>query len=195
MTYIRRIVKGRSHAEITRLVNERFSVDKTRKQIVALIKNHGLSTGRTGRFEKGHTPANKGRKGWHPPGCETGWFPKGNVAFNNVPIGTEKQREDGYVYVKIQDGHKNANWKQKHIVAWEQVNGPCAPGECLVFVDGDTTNCDIDNLILIDRGLLATLNKEDLLGLANTREAVEAAILVARVKQSVSQAKKRQRKR
>jgi hypothetical protein len=63
--------------ELTRRFNERFGTDISQDNLRNCCQRRGWLTGRTGCFEKGTIPPNKGRKGWHPPGCEKGWFRKG----------------------------------------------------------------------------------------------------------------------
>jgi hypothetical protein len=43
-------------------MNEKFGLSLTRKQVKNYRRNNRLNSGLTGQFEKGHTPANKGKK-------------------------------------------------------------------------------------------------------------------------------------
>ncbi len=175
--FITEIVFGRSHREITGLVNDRFGTDLTADQVKAFISRNKLNTGRTGRFEKGSVPANKGTKGLSSRNRTT--FAKGNTPINRVPIGTEKHREDGYVYVKVQDGCKNANWKQKHLVVWEAANGPVRADHVVLFANGDRTDIRLENLVLAERADLAVMNRFGLHGC--DAESSTAAVLTAKV--------------
>lgn len=179
-SYLHEIVPGRPHHEIVRMVNERFGTDLTMRQIGAFIKNNHLSTGLTGRYEKGHVPANKGTKGvMH--GSSTS-YATGNVPANRVPIGTELLRADGYVYIKITDGHKKANWRQKHIVLWEEANGPIPRGSVLMFANRDTGDVRLGNLLLAERADLAVMNHSGLMGcdLESTRAGILTSKLIRR---------------
>ena len=60
--FMRRDVPGHSHREIQQAFCEQFGWNISINQVKTYIKNHKLNTGRTGRFEKGHVPANKGEK-------------------------------------------------------------------------------------------------------------------------------------
>lgn len=177
LAYMKEIVPGRSYAEITKLVNERFSMDLKTTQISSCIGNHRMNTGLTGRFEKGSVPANKGLKGICAPGSEKGWFPKDGFSHNRREIGSERTGVDGYVYVKVQDGRKNLNWRAKHIVIWEEANGPLEPGCVLIFANGDRGDVRLDNLLLAERADLATMNRLGLKG--HDRESTQAAILTS----------------
>lgn len=133
------------------------------QQIVAFRKNHKLKTGRTGRFEKGAAPHNKGKKGYHAPGCEKGWFKPGvrqGIATKLYqPIGTERVSKDGYRERKVNDDLPlQARWRAVHLVEWEMVNGPLPKGHALKCLDGDKTNTDPTNWECIPRALLPRLN-------------------------------------
>lgn len=72
-------------------------------------------------------------------------------------IGTERIRvRDGYIVVKVDSKHKDekANWKLKHYMVWEQHNGKVPKNCVLIFLDGNTLNCDISNLACVDKGTL-----------------------------------------
>jgi len=189
--YLAEIVTGRSHAEICQMMRERFGSELADTQIKGAITRFGLNTGRTGYFAKGCIPPNKGRKGYCPPGCEKGWFPKGNVAANRVPIGTEKLRQDGYVWVKVADGQKNRNWIAKHVFAWEAANGPVPAGHCVMIKDGDPHNDAPENLLLVSRRDIVRFNQLKMPRAAGG--VTEAGILVAQVSNAIAEVKRRKK--
>lgn len=154
--FLTEYVPGHSHKEITENFNAKFDSDLKVSQIKSYIKNHKLSTGRTGRFEKGHVPVNKGIKGKHYPGTEKTWFKKGHNPSNYRPVGSERINRDGYVEVKIND---QKTWKLKHVVEWEKINGKIPEKHCLIFMDNNKQNCNIKNLKLISRGMNARINQ------------------------------------
>lgn len=108
-----------------------------------------------GFFKKGNKSWNKGLKGVnglnHP-----NWFKKGMIPVNQLPVGTERLKKDGYIEIK-----QNNGWKAKNRVVWEEKNGHIPNGYVIIFLDSDTTNCDIENLSLVSRAELAQLNKKD----------------------------------
>lgn len=177
IAYLSEITPGRSHKEIHALMEERYGF--TLQQVKTAIKRYGFNTGRTGRFEKGHVSHNKGKKGYCAPGAEKGHFKKGNIPLNRREIGDERVSKDGYIYVKIQDGHKNNNWKMKHVINWEKEHGPVPEGHCLIFLDGDKENCEISNLELISRAENVRMNKNKLF--KDDPELTKTGVLVARV--------------
>lgn len=137
--------------------------DITDAQVTAFRKNHGLRTGRTGRFVKGEKRAdNPARKGHAPAGCEKGWFKKGGEPANRKPMGHERLGKDGYIEIKVDmpnpwTGH-STRYIHKHRWLWENANGPVPEGYALKCLDGDRTNCDPSNWEAIPRGLLPRLN-------------------------------------
>ena len=60
----------------------------------------------------------------------------------------------GGVFKKTKDG-----WIPKQRFLWAQKNGPIPPNCCVIFADGDNTNFDEDNLILVNRKEHFRLNK------------------------------------
>ncbi len=82
-------------------MNEKFNTSFSCQQIKAQKRNLHLISGLTGRFEKGSRPANPIQKGEHLS-VETE-FQKGHTPKNWVPVGAERKRSDGYIYVKVSD--------------------------------------------------------------------------------------------
>lgn len=151
--------EGRTNEEMTMLFNEHFGLNWTVNQVKAFKHRNKISSGLTGRFEKGSVPFNKGKKG--VGGWEPTQFKKGNKPFNYKPVGTERVNGDDYVDIKVADPNK---WKGKHIIVWEEANGrSVSKGEAIIFGDGNRRNFDPDNLILVSRSQLAMLNKYKLI--------------------------------
>lgn len=111
----------------------------------------GDNVGAEYRFRPGMASWNKGKKGWQAGGrsAETRFKP-GNRPHTWVPIGTEQIR-DGYLWRKVTDGHGRHDWRQVHVMLWEQNNGPVPAGFILVFRDRNKQNIQLDNLELITR--------------------------------------------
>lgn len=116
----------------------------------------GSSVGAAGRFSKGHTPWNAGKKGYDPGGRSvTTRFKKGQRPQTWVPVGTEVVDRDGYRKRKVRDdappGQSRHNWKFVHVLVWEEHRGPVPKGHAVVFRDGNRKNIRIDNLELVNR--------------------------------------------
>ena len=74
-------------------------------------------------------------------------------------VGHERIDKRGYILIKYTNKHKK-NWKNytyKHKYVYEKHYGKIPKGYVIMFKDGNVSNCDINNLILIKRGELSTL--------------------------------------
>lgn len=149
--------------------NAKFGRDIDPRNLHALRKRKGWKTGRTGKFEKGQAPVNKGvpcapGTGAHHPNAVATRFKKGHgrsgVAVKLYkPVGTERISKDGYPERKVNDDLPlQGRWRAIHLINWEAVNGPIPKGYCLKSRDGSKTNTDPDNWLLIERALLPALN-------------------------------------
>lgn len=182
--YLREIVSGRSWREIATLMEERFpGYGWSPRMIGNSIKNKKLSTGRTGRFEKGNVPMNKGLKQSEYMSSEAiertkaTRYKKGELPPNHRQIGDERISEDGYIEVKVSMfRHKKANdcWKLKHRLIWEEANGEIPDGHVVIFIDGNKQNLSLSNLRLVSREQMVRLNRKKLLGI--NAEITESAI-------------------
>lgn len=185
-TFMKKYVLGHSYKEIQSAFIKKFGWEITIGQVKSYIGNHHLTTGRTGRFQKGNEPYNKGRKGVCAAGCEKTWFQKGRKPINYRPVGSERVNQDGYVEVKVADPNK---WRLKHRVVWETVHGKIPNGCIIIFKDNNKRNVNRDNLLLIKRDAHAVLNCT---GLCQYKEEFkETAIKIVELKIASSNAKKR----
>lgn len=83
------------------------------------------------------------------------------------PVGAEITKA-GYVWVKVSDEYipgttTNADyrriWRRKSDLIWEKENGKLPEGTFLIFLDGNTLNCDIDNLYPVTRSIHVVMTK------------------------------------
>ena len=96
----------------------------------------------------------------------TGCFQKGHETHNAKAKGTEHW-ENGYLWVKVDDKKcenrdkktVRANWKPKHIIVWEEAYGSVPKNAQIVFLDGDKTNFDLNNLYCVDTKVMAVMNR------------------------------------
>lgn len=183
-------VPGHSYREIQKAFTEKFGWEISLGQVNSYIGNHHLNTGRTGRFQKGQEPPNKGKKGICAAGCEKTWFKKGHIPANYRPVGSERVNKDGYIEVKVADPNK---WRLKHRVVWEAVNGKISKGYIIIFRDNDKTNTDINNLMPIKQGTHAVLNHTGLCEYSG--EFKETAVRIAELKTVSNEAKRRKARR
>lgn len=154
--------------DLVKAFNHVFELSESTSQVRAFLKNHNITSGRTGQFEKGSESWNKGKSFTAGGRSSETRFKKGSVPANRKPLGSERIcAKDGYVYIKVseKDPHTSAKtrYRLKHQVVWEKANGKIPPGKAIVFRDGDKLNCKLDNLILVSRGQLAVMNKSGLI--------------------------------
>ena len=178
--------KGRTNKEMAELVSKTFHKEINDKQIKAIRGRLKIDSGLTGHFTKDDPRVFHPQKGYHAPGAEKGWFQKGHTPWNHAKVGDEAWTTDGYLKVKIAEPNK---WEFKHVLEWEQHNGPVPKDHVVSFKDGNHANCAIENLVLLTRGEHAMLNH---LGLrCSDPEITEAGITLARLQSKVYNATKK----
>lgn len=106
-----------------------------------------------GQFIKGMTAWNKGKRYSNPNNPTK--FKKGDLPSGTLPVGAEKLKSGGYLYVKI--AHPN-KWRAKHHIEYERHFGKIPSGHIVRFIDGDNRNFDKENLIAIPKKANAFLN-------------------------------------
>lgn len=153
--YVRQIAWHRTTEEIRTMLNEKFGTEYTYKQVKAMKNNHKINSGLTSQFEKGHTPWTKGKsikEICYKPESYARWeshhWYKGNRPYNAVPVGTETVDKYGYIKVKIAEPNV---WDFKHRIIYEKAYGPIPKGMLVALIDGDKTNLDPENMMLIDQ--------------------------------------------
>jgi hypothetical protein len=117
-------------------------------------KNLFLKKGKNTRYQKGNIPENKGRK-WAEymsldgqKNCLKTCYKMGNIPYNYRPLGSERFTKGGYIEVKTQEPDV---FELKHRVVLQQHNGKIPKGYNIQFKDGNRTNCDIENLYMINQ--------------------------------------------
>lgn len=188
--YILAHYKGTNYAAMAQQLKARFGVDYTPTQIMAYYKNHKLNSGLTGHFKKGNVPFTKGKKGYYAPGMEKGWFDKGHQPWNDVPVGTVLEKGGGYLWKKVSDkpGSWLQNWRQLHLLIWEEANGPVPDGYRVIFKDGNRQNCALENLMLVSLAENAVMNRCNLR--FDLPEHTETGLLIAKVRLAAQRKKK-----
>lgn len=157
--FLKEICFGRSYKEIIKMMNDKFEHQFTQGQIKGAIGRNNLNTGRTGRFERGHRPANKGTKGIMKANKTS--FQKGHIPKNHKEVGSERVNVDGYTEIKVAEPNK---WRLKHRVMYEKYHNVDLNSEQLIiFADGDKSNLTKENLLLVDNKQLLALNKHKLI--------------------------------
>ena len=194
--WFRSFVPGHSESEISAEHERLYGTPLSESQIGNAKASLGVKSGtKGGTFRKGHVPANKG-KTWDEFMSPEGQANSRKTQFKHgeihgpqghvKPVGYERVSKDGYVEVKVADGlqsRANCNYRPKHHVVWESVNGPIPPHTMIVFADRDKRNFDPDNLVAVDRSIWSTISSK---GLSYAdRESLEACINVVKLKRAV----------
>lgn len=116
------------------------------------------------RFKKGSQPPNKGRRqtDYMSAGSiartKATMFKKGNLPHNTKSDMEISVRPDNrgvkYKFIRI----SKANWIALHRYNWQQVHGKIPAKMKLIFKDGNTMNCEINNLELLTSAQLMKRN-------------------------------------
>ena len=185
--YLTQITPGRYRKEILELMNDKFEYQFNLSQVAAAIKRYGLNTGLSGQFRTGEKPWNKGTKGL--TGANITSFKKGHTPINYKPVGSERINIEGYIEVKVADPNK---WRLKHRFIWEQNNGEIPKGYAVIFADGDKSNLDIDNLLLVSRKQLLFMNRNNLI--SENKEFTKVGVNIANVMIKLSEIESKNKK-
>lgn len=106
------------------------------------------------------------------------------------PVGFEVVDSDGYIRVKTDRKSKSRReqWRPKHILLWEEKNGPTAKGHKLKCIDGNRSNPDPSNWECVPNGVLSRLNKR---GFNDASAALKPTIMaVAKLEHALNEAKR-----
>ena len=178
--FLRNNVKGISNKLLTQKFNENFGWDLSESTIANRKNVLGLKSGIVGgRFEKGQTPWNKGKKMSEETKQKImpTLFQKGNLTWNTRKIGEERiEAKNGYVQIKVAEPNK---WQLKHRYLYEKNYGKIPQGHNVIFADGDKYNFDLDNLILVSNAELSIINKNGLY--KRNKELTKTGVLIAKV--------------
>ena len=173
-------IPGHMESEIREEFNKRFGIILTEGQIGNFKFKYGIKSGTHGGcFQKGQIPKNKGKK-MDPKIYEKvkhTMFKKGNIPPNHREVGSDRISKDGYYEVKVAEPNK---WELKHRMIWREHFGEIEKNECIIFLDGNSLNCDIKNLRKTTRAELVRFNQS---GLASDNpEMNEVALNIAKLK-------------
>jgi hypothetical protein len=157
------IIQGYSRLTLPELhaaYNLHFDETRSLGQIRCFLHNRRILSGRTGQFEKGSVSWNKGKKGYMGPNATS--FKKGQLPHNHTRLWTERISKDGYIEISIPERNPYTGFPQryklKHIWLWEMHNGPVPSGHALIFKDGNRQRVELENLMIVTRSELLSLN-------------------------------------
>ncbi len=161
--WLRRHYPEMSRKELLAEFNRVFNETRKFTAMVGCLKNHKITSGRSGRFEPGHVPWTKGKKGVTGP--NSGSFKPGHLPHNHKPLWSERVNRDGYIEISVPEKNpytgSPTRYKPKHVWIWEQAHGPRPKGHVVIFLDGDNRNFSLDNLGLVSQSVLLHLNQHN----------------------------------
>lgn len=157
LEYVKENARGIGNREMADRCNKLFGTSITQTQMRNFKRNHGITSGLTGRFQKGHIPATKGKKMPSHPNSQKTQFKKGHIPHNHMEIGTLSHTTDGYLVRKIGEPDQ---WELEARLVYEREKGKIPEGKIITYLDGDKDNVSIDNLALITCDVNLELNRK-----------------------------------
>ena len=176
-------VKGITEVDLVNLFNKRFNLNVTRSSIGNQKAKLHIKSGIVGgQFKKGHKPHNKGKKQIEYMCKESiektkgTRFKKGNIPHNHRKVGSERISKDGYIEIKTKEPNV---WNLKHRYIYEMKYGKIPEGFNLIFLDGNKTNLDINNLKLVEKAEDLIMNNKKLF--TKDKELTYTGTIIAKV--------------
>lgn len=200
LAYIRDNSWNVSSKDMAERVNEKFGTSFTATAMKQFRQRHGIKSGLTGWFRKGHPPGNKGKRMEEFASPEAiarsakTRFKPGHRPKNELPVGTVRKTKDGYLIRKISmTGTQWERWEFIHRRVWEDHNGPIPDGMYITFKDGDKENCSIENLMLITMAENQAMMRKGLR--CEDPDITEAGLAMVRLENAVKDREKKEREK
>lgn len=198
--YIRDNSWNVSSKDMAEQVNERFGTSFTATAMKQFRQRHGIKSGLTGWFRKGHTPGNKGKRMEEFASPEAiarsakTRFKAGHRPKNEMPVGTVRKTTDGYLIRKISmTGTQWERWEFIHRRVWEDHNGPIPDGMYITFKDGNKENVSIENLMMITKAENQAMMRKGLR--CEDPDITEAGLAMVRLENAVKDREKKEREK
>lgn len=200
LAYIRDNSWNVSSKDMAERVNEKFGTSFTATAMKQFRQRHGIKSGLTGWFRKGHPPGNKGKRMEEFASPEAiarsakTRFKPGHRPKNEKPLGTIAKTKDGYLIRKISmTGTQWERWEFIHRRVWEDHNGPIPDGMYITFKDGNKENVSIENLMMITRAENQAMMRKGLR--CEDPDITEAGLAMVRLENAVKDREKKEREK
>lgn len=152
---------------LTDAFNQKFGTRKNTRAIKAWCNKRGYNAPSDGRFRDGNVSWQTGlsKEEFRAHYTEESFcrmlrpMRDANVKYKIGDETTDHGTDDPYIVTSLDyslDFHSRMTPKGRYV--WEQEYGPVPEGHCIIHLDGDRKNCDIENLACIPlryRGILA----------------------------------------
>lgn len=148
--FLKNNIKGRSAIELISMFNDKFGRSITKNQLTSYKRKTGITSGIDSRFKEGQ------------------------ISPTHKPIGYEHTTTDGMTYIKV--GEPSV-WERKQLYLYKKYKGVPPKGYDVVFADGDRTNFDLDNLILVSKQEKLIMGKKGMF--SKDGEITKLGVLVA----------------
>lgn len=145
VTYLKENYDHYSYNDLSNIMNKKFNIKTTTSSIEHKVYRLGLK-----KSEKGIAKSRDNKT------ISKFWFKKGHIPWHKKQLGYERVQPGGWTWVKVAEPDV---FEAKHRVVWEKANGPIPKDKCIIFLDGNRGNFNLDNLKLINRSELVILNK------------------------------------
>ena len=142
-----------SKKELTNIFNEKFHTKKGYLAIKSYCNSRGWKSGNDGKFKKGMKPW---AKGMNKEAFVKHYTPESFKRMTHNATETNKTKKigdeiviDGVPFVIMSTDYSAPYWKRrvpKRRVVWEQVHGEVPKGYCIINLDRNQMNCEIENL-------------------------------------------------
>ena len=191
---------GVSSKDMAQMCNEKFGTNWTQTGMKQFRQRHGIKSGVTGWYQKGHEPGTKGKTIEEICGYDeeklarvrATQFKKGQRPQNELPVGSIVVNSEGYKIRKKQmDGTLWERWEFLHRAVWREHYGEIPDGMMIIFKDNNRLNCDISNLMMITKNENAVMNKLKLR--SQDPDLTETGVNLAKLKLAAKE-KRKQRK-
>jgi len=195
-TLFRALYKTYAGGTCARILNLRFGTNHTASQIKRFAITHKIGADR--HYNAGHfsalNPGFRPAKGVRM--SKETEFKKGDIPKNTVPLFTQRTNRDGHIEIKVPKRNPYTGAATRFVALarwrWEQAHGDIPKGMSVVHVDGNKTNNGIDNLTLLTRAELLTLNNPRKVPVFTKPELNGQRIALARL---ITATEKRERER
>lgn len=185
LSYLTEIAQDYYNYEIVEILNKKFNLELTIGKVIFAKKKYDIK-GRIRGVKVGTPSKIKGRPKIMNENQKRCQFKKGHKIFSIKPVGTEVKNTNGYTIIKVANPDK---WIPKSHYIWQKYNGrKVKKGEQIVFLDGDKTNFDPENLILTKIGEIQALTMHH--KYTNNADINKALLVMNRLKRTIKELEK-----